>query len=179
MTETDQATLRLRTAGFLISVLGGFLVALGSLLPWAEVDFGGIATTVGIDLGDGLITLVAGAVMVISVLAMRVGKTSRARRGLGVVVIAGGLAAVSIGVGALLGNKDKFALPAVEVKLEQVAEQTGLPLERLKEQLAEQLEVIEVQPGIYVVIAGGAIGIIGGLLSLKWASRWKGSEPAG
>ena len=171
---SDESTLRLRAAGFLISVLGGFLVALGSLMPWAEVLFGGTSTVVGIDIGDGVITLVAGLAVIIAVLAMRVGKTMRARRGLAVVVIAGGVVAISIGIGVVSNAEEKFGLPVVQEKLEMISEQTGLPLEELIKQRNIPLEQVSLQAGVFVVIGGGVIGLIGGALSMMWAARWKG-----
>ena len=90
----DRSSLRL--IGFLTGALGGALVCIGALLPWARTGLGGLPDAItptyhGIDLPDGLVVLALGVVMLACLSITRVSSGGRVAR-----VAAGGLVSASL-----------------------------------------------------------------------------------
>jgi hypothetical protein len=178
MRGSDRAT-TLRLAGFVLTVGGGALVVLGSLLDWISVGLRGDAaggftvSTPGIDLNAGLATLVLGAIAILGIVALRLAHSTTLRRLVAVGVIVVGLGAAGIGVYEMSGARDRFLFSGVRAFAEHFTEEQGLPQnEQLADQVREQLKkdgFVELKIGVYVVIAGGVLAAIGGALDFAWA----------
>lgn len=164
----------LRLAGFLATALGGLLVGLGSVMTWATVALGTSTTlapleTKGIDVAEGRIALAAGALMLIAIPAMRLsGRT--ARRAWASLVVVAALAAGGLALSAAARADGRLGLGAAEDEARRISEETGLPYDALLAKLQE-VTAVEVQPAIYLVVAGGVVGALGGALGLVWAGR--------
>jgi hypothetical protein len=150
--------------GPVLAIVGGVLLAIGSFLTWAEVSGGGQSESVsGTEGSDGWITLVAGVLVV----AAGVAAFKAVRRPLAMLIIATGL------VGAGVGLYD--ALTAKENVISEVAEQsaaaTGASVAEVRavlDQLIDSGQIgISIGIGLYVVIVGGVLAVVGGALQLS------------
>src|SRR5919106_5652882 len=164
MNGTD---VRRPTAGAALMVLGGLLMAIGALLPFAKVEAGELpipAQTVGgLDTPDGKLFLGVGIGLVILGGLIWVAK-SRAPR-----MVAAGLAIAAAGfmlyaaVVDITGIEDE----SLDAIAEAGAAQTpGVSVEQVRAALDQFNVSINTGVGLYTVLAGAAIGVIGGVLSL-------------
>lgn len=125
-----------RTAAIVVMV-GGAVVAIGSFLPWASIATGlGSASIDGIT-GDGKITVVLGGVIALLGLLAIERPVSVARSGAMMLL---GVAAVAFGV---------WEYSNVQAKVDDVA---------------SDVVRASVGTGLYLVIAGGVIAIVGAAL---------------
>jgi hypothetical protein len=132
-------------------------------MTWADVTVSDVsASAKGTDGSDGYITLVAGVVLVLlGAVALRAGKRPLAI----LAILAGGIAA---GVGIYdAATAEDSVLDAVA---EQVAPQVGASVPAVRQILQQSADAgdldIQIQIGLYLVIAGGAIGLLGGVIGL-------------
>jgi uncharacterized membrane protein (TIGR02234 family) len=152
----------------ILGVVGGALLALGSFLTWAEVTGGGTSVTAkGVDGSDGYITLVAGLVAVVAGIMMARGT----RRVLAVLVILAGIVGGGIGLYDALTAKDSV----LDAAAEELAPTFGASAQQVRAVLdqaidADQLSV-SISFGLYVVIGGGVVALVGGILGLRDASE--------
>jgi tryptophan-associated transmembrane protein len=178
MRSSDRSS-TLRLAGFVLTVGGGALVVLGSLLDWISVGLRGDAAggftvnTPGIDLNAGLAALALGALAILAIVALRLTHSTMLRRLVAIGVIAVGLGAAAIGIYEMSGARDRFLFSGVRPLAEHFNEVQGLPQnDQLADQVREQLRqdgFVDLKIGIYVVIAGGVLTAIGGALDFAWA----------
>ena len=148
----------------ILGVVGGALMALGSFLAWAEVSGGGTSVTAkGVDGSDGYITLVAGLVAVAAGVVMARGT----RRVLAVLMILAGIVGGGLGLYDALTAKDSVLdaaaeelAPAFEVSVQQVRTVLDQAID------ARELSV-SISVGLYVVIGGGIVALVGGILGLR------------
>jgi len=172
-TARDERT-SLRLAGFLAGSLGGALVCIGALLPWARTGLEGLPealtpTYYGIDLPDGLIVLALGLVMLVCLGVTRAsrpgGIAKWAATGL---VTAAILAIVVVGL-SLATSPDRLENEAVD----EVLADLGPGGTATADQRAQVDELIRVRPaqGPFVALGGGALGALGGALLLRWVRR--------
>jgi len=157
--------------GVILAIVGGALLAIGSFLAWAEVAGGGTSvTTRGIDGSHGAITLAAGAAALLAGIAM----TRRAERMLAALVMVAGIVGGGIGLYNAFTTKDAVLDSAAE----KLARDLGTSAEQARTALDEMIEAgqlsVSISIGLYVVIAGGAVVLVGGILGL----RYSGAEPA-
>jgi hypothetical protein len=156
--------------GAVIAIVGGALLAVGSFLSWAEVSGGGVSVTAkGIDGSDGYLTLAAGVVVILVGLAgLRMG-----RRMFGVIAILAGLLGGGFGLYDALTAEDSV----LDAAAEEIAPQFGVSVDEVRAILDEAIDAgqldISISIGLIIVIAGGAIAVIGGVLMLG-----RGSEAA-
>jgi hypothetical protein len=157
------ATPRRAPIGAILMILGGVIAAVGSFMTWANVTVSDVsASAKGTDGSDGYITLVAGIVLVLlGAVALRAGKRPLAI----LAILAGGIAA---GVGIYdAATAEDSVLDAVA---EQVAPQVGASVPAVREILQQSADNgdldIQIQIGLYLVIAGGALGLLGGVIGL-------------
>jgi hypothetical protein len=122
--------------GTIVLLLGAVAIGVGSVAPWAEASAGVFSRSVSGTDGDGVITLVLAVVVLLLAL---VTTTPTARRGL--LVLAGLCAAGAAGIGIY---------DAVNVN----------DAARRAEDLSSLVEA-SVGWGLYAVIAGGVLGVIG------------------
>ena len=164
------ATTRRAPIGAILLLIGGALGTIGSFLTWAEVRVGDVtASAKGVDGSDGYITVLAGLVAIFAgVVALRTPK-----RALAVIGIVAG--AILIGVGIY------DATTAEDNVLDSVAEELSPsfgPVDQVREVLQQQADSgqldISIAIGLYAVIAGGALALVGGVLEVAG----KREEPA-
>jgi hypothetical protein len=144
---------RARIAGAL-ALAGGAVAVIGSFLAWAEISAGPFSEQArGIDGWEGKATLIGGAVVLVAGVRVVAGShqaVARLRPGAAI----GGLVVAGVGVYTALTVRDQLLdvaaadLPRVEVER---ALDTGL------------LE-LSIAVGLYLVIAGGAQGVLAALL---------------
>ncbi|HEY7659264.1 MAG TPA: hypothetical protein VIC58_01540 [Actinomycetota bacterium] len=159
---------RERTAGApigaVLAIVGGALLAIGSFLTWAEVSGGGQTVAAkGTDGSDGYITLVLGIVAIgCGIVLMR-----GARRALAIIVIVAGIIGAAVGLYDALTAKDRVLDDAAE----ELAPGFGVSTEEMREVLDAAIDSgqlgLSISIGLYVVIAGGVIAIVGGALSTR------------
>ena len=152
----------------ILMIVGGALAAIGSFMAWANVTVSDVsATAEGTDGSDGYITLIAGILLVIvGVVSFRGG-----RRALAVLAILAGLIAGGVGVYDAVTAEDSV----LDAVAEQVAPQVGATVDAVRAVLQQSADAgdldIKLQVGLYLVIAGGALGLIGGLIGVATAKR--------
>ncbi|MDP9295530.1 MAG: hypothetical protein M3O88_02390 [Actinomycetota bacterium] len=167
----------LRFASFVTTSVGGALVGLGSLLTWAEVGVNipgangsGLSSNVhGVDTAEGKIALVLGFVLLVGGVAMRALTAKGLARVVGWLVVISSLIAAGIGVLDIVRADHAFDLGA-EATAHRIADTTGLPFQDILARM-DRFQTVDVKLGLYVVIVGGVIGLIGGLLGLAWVAR--------
>ena len=162
MSQTERAGAR--TAG-IVAIVGGALLAVASFLPWAEVSGQGASVTAnGIDGSDGYITLGAGifAVLVGVVMLMR-----GARRILAVLAILAGIVGGGLGLYDAVTAKDSV----LDAAAEELAPSFGVSQDRVRSALDQAVDAgqigVSVSFGLYLVIVGGIVVVVGGILGLR------------
>jgi hypothetical protein len=173
----------LRLASFAATSLGGLLVGLGSLLDWATVAPhipGATGTALnsdipGIDLAEGKITLVLGFTLLVVGVVMRGISSGATARILGWVIVAASIVATGIAVLNIVRKDSAFDSGAQQLA-HRIADTTGLPYNDIFAKIERYL-VVDLKLGIYLVIIGGIIGLIGGLFGVAWVSG-RDREPA-
>jgi hypothetical protein len=129
----------------LATIIGGGLVAVGAFLPWITTTSAIRGNRTGIDLGEGLIAVGLGAVIAVTGLREVVAAGSRFSRW-----AAAGLAALAIGLGAF---------------------EAGAVSDRIKTLDDSIRHGASIGGGIYLVIAGGVVALVGGSLLSKARPR--------
>lgn len=158
--------------GAILAIVGGALLVIGSFLSWAEF-FGAGQTEVvsGVDMTDGWVTVVAGLVVVV----VGIAATTAPQRPLA--VAAGIVGAFGVGFGLF------DALTLTDSALDSVAEETAMATSVSFQELRALLDVlidsgqigISMDIGLYVVIAGGVIAVVGAGVQLA-AARAQADE---
>ena len=177
------------SAGAIVAIVGGIMLAIGSFLTWATVSvdttalLNKLADTLGVsadqlqgvptdsfsqsvsgwDGSDGKITLVVALIIIIAAILMFA--MPRIRKAMGVIVILAGL--VGGGVAVYDANRVKDVANDAETA---AASAAGSGLEQLGLSAGEIFDgVFDVTAGIglWVCIAGGVIALVGGVLALR------------
>jgi hypothetical protein len=168
----------LRLFGFVFTALGGLLIALGSISDWATVVFLGQAfpdsATPGIDVPEGKLVLALGVLMLVGIVAMRLARTIGIRR-----LLAGGIciaaaAAITVAAFDVVRADDRFGGYAVDKLAEQLSASSGLPLEQARNRVEAFIGTegsIDIGLGLWLVLSGGVLGLVGGLLDLAWVGQ--------
>jgi hypothetical protein len=173
--ESTDGSSRTPVAGIL-AIVGGALVALGSLLAWAEVSGGGRSVTArGVDGSDGYITLAAGIVALLVGIAM----TRQAKRMLAVLAILAGL----VGGGVALYDALTADDGVLDAAAEELAPSLGASAEQVRVALDEAIDAgqlsVTISLGLYVVIAGGVVALLGGIFGLRGSAEADGGSSSG
>jgi hypothetical protein len=155
----------------ILGLVGGALLALGSFLTWAEVSGGGTTVTAkGVDGSDGYITLVAGLVAVVAGIMMARGS----RRVLAVLVIIAGIVGGGIGLYDALTAKNSV----LDAAAEELAPTLGASAQQVRTVLDQAIDAgqlsVSISIGLFIVIGGGVVALVGGILGLRDAG-----QPAG
>jgi hypothetical protein len=168
----------LRLFGFVFTALGGLLIALGSISDWATVVFLGQtfpdSATPGIDVPEGKLVLALGVLMLGGIVAMRLARTVGIRR-----LLAGGIciaaaAAITVAAFDVVRADDRFGGYAVDKLAEQLSASSGLPLEQARNRVEAFIGTegsIDIGLGLWLVLSGGVLGLVGGLLDLAWVGQ--------
>lgn len=164
----------MRLAGFSLTAFAGMLIGVGALMPWIRSSIAGLPdelspTYYGIDLPDGLVVLVTAVVVLAGLAITRLTSSRRARRLATGAIIAGSFVALSVAGVAALGAAGRFE-PAVVDDVLGDLDPSGIVTADQREQIEELVET-RLEAGPFVAIAGGVLGIIGGLLVLSWTAR--------
>jgi hypothetical protein len=162
---------QLRLFGFVLTVGGGALIAIGTLLTWASVDYKGITSEeLGVDLKPGIVCLAAGVIAILAIPALRVMHSIPLRRAISIAVVAVGLVAIVLGVREV-SIKDHLLFTGIRTFAEAIHQHSGLPAKDLATQIRAGLQKsgsVDVGIGLWITIAGGVVALVGGVLDLMW-----------
>ena len=177
------------SAGAIVAIVGGIMLAIGSFLTWATVSvdttalLNKLADTLGVsadqlqgvptdsfsqsvsgwDGSDGKITLVVAIIIIIAAILMFA--MPRIRKAMGVIVILAGLVGGGVAVYDATRVKDvaNDAESAAASAVGSGLDQAGLSADDIFD------GVFDVTPGIglWVCIAGGVVALVGGVLALR------------
>jgi hypothetical protein len=168
----------LRLFGFLFTAIGGLLIALGAISDWATVVFLGGAfpdsAAKGIDVVEGKVALGLGIFLLVAIVAMRLAGSLGARRAIALLMTVSALFALAIGVVDIVRAQDRFGGYTVDQTAKQLASDSGQPLDKVRasvEGVIAREGSIDLGLGLWLVVAGGAIGTIGGLLDIAWVGQ--------
>jgi hypothetical protein len=168
---TIERPTQLRLWGFILTVGGGALIAVGALLAWASVDYRGITeTTVGVDVKPGEVCLALGIVAILALLVLRASHSIPLRRGVAIGVVVVGLVAIILGVREVM-IKDHLLFTGLRDFANAFSSQNGLPAKDLAARIRAELQksgTVNVGIGLWLTIAGGAVTIVGGVLDVLW-----------
>ena len=143
-----------------LALAGGVAAGVGSLLAWAEISAGPFTEQArGIDSWEGKVTLIAGIVMAGGAVRVFL-QRPRAASGLAVRGVLGGLVALGVAAYTAATARDQL----------RVAAETQLSRGQVERALDSGLLELSLALGLFVVIAGGVQGVLGGLLSIGTGS---------
>lgn len=168
----------LRLWGFLLTALGGALVAFGSIGSWAAISLGNsvkdAVPTKGIDVWQGAASLILGVVIVLGILALRFVRPER-RNAMAVGIVVAGLAALALAAWCLLGRDSVFRDMGIDGLVSAVVKQLGLsPAEARKEVLAASGAAgidVRTKVSLFVTLGGSLLATAGGLVDLAWVRQ--------
>jgi hypothetical protein len=171
----------LRLLGFVFTAVGGLLIALGSLQTWATVgiaaDRAGVLDTAipGVDTGEGKATLAIGILLLVGIVALRVAGSSGARRAIGVAIVVLSLGALAIGIVDLVKADTRFADEGAR-RMVAARQSPGPVTIAASTDFLAAGTTVEIGIGLWSVIVGGAVGVLGGLLDLAWVGQQRLAE---
>ncbi len=168
-----------RLWGFLLTVIGGALVAFGSIGNWAAITLGGgtvnVVPTKGIDVWQGKVTLILGVAIVIAILALRFVRPER-RNAMAIAITVAGLAALALGLWALLALRSVVQDTGVDA-LVKIFVGLGISATKAREQVLRTMSrqgiAVKAQVGLWMTVAGGVLAMAGGFVDLAWVRRKK------
>jgi hypothetical protein len=169
----------LRLWGFLLTVIGGALVAFGSIGNWAAITLGGgtvnVVPTKGIDVWQGKVTLILGVAIVIAILALRFVRPER-RNAMAIAITVAGLAALALGLWALLALRSVVQDTGVDA-LVKILVGLGISATKAREQVLRTMSrqgiAVKAQVGLWMTVAGGVLAMAGGFVDLAWVRQKK------
>ena len=158
------------SAGGVVALVGGVLVVVGSFLPWARLSAAGTAVSAkGIDGSDGKITLICGIVLLLYGIGGMTGAVRAGKRALAVVAIIAGLIAGGLALYDAATAKKRI----VDDLSSTVAGKVGVSTDQARRLLQAAVDSGRVQIrlgfGIFLVIGGGLLGVVGGVVGLSSA----------
>ncbi len=160
---------------FLQSVVGALVAGVGVTRPWTIVR-GFVTPSRGIDDIEGLIVLVLAATILVSALAARQGRSDKARRSAALITIVAGALIVGLGVFAALTLPARVRTQEIDHGVE-AAVAHGFDADAMRVELEGSVSVDRLD-GIWWCIVGGALGLAGGILTLRWAKGNGLADPA-
>ncbi len=168
----------LRLWGFLFTVVGGALIAFGSLGNWATITLGGTSEnavpTKGIDLWQGKVTVAIGALIVVAILALRFVRPDR-RTMVAVSVTVAALVAAGIAVWCLSSLESVIHGTGVDALTHRVAQLLGISEAQARREVLLTMRQkgidVRAQPGVVVAFIGALIAVAGGLVDLAWVRK--------
>jgi hypothetical protein len=168
----------LRLFGFIFTALGGLLIALGSISDWATVIFLGgrfeDSATPGIDVVEGKVALGLGVLMLVAIVALRMARSIGIRRLLATGICVAAAVSITIAVLDVVRADDRFGGYAVDKLATQLSAASGLSLQQARHKVETFIESegsIEIGLGLWLVLGGGVLGLVGGLLDLAWVGQ--------
>lgn len=175
----------LRLAGFLVTVLGALLAGIGAAGTWVTVGISGQgqldSVTKGTDRWEGKVVLACAAVMLVGVLGTRMVRSHQARAAVAGLVALAGLASAGVGGWFMATASSRFSPVADASIAEKLAGVLGKPVDQVSTELQQVVEKLggftTVGTGPKLALAGGVLGLIGGILVLRWTSRTAAGTP--
>jgi hypothetical protein len=169
----------LRLWGFLLTVIGGALIAFGSIGDWAVISLGGSSEgaipTKGIDVWQGKATLILGALIVIAILGLRFVRPER-RNAMAIAITVAGLSALALGLWALLALKSVVqdtSLDALVKTLVGLGVSAAEARQRVLQTMSREGIAVTAQAGLWMTVAGGVLATAGGFVDLAWVRQKK------
>ena len=161
----------LRLWGFVLTAVGALLAGIASLLVWVTVGVKGYpvldSPSHGTDLADGRLVLTGAVVMLIAVLGSRLVKTRNARIVMALLAITAGLLAAVVSITFLATAASRFT-PTTGLKLEIAAEFQHTTPDAIVAKFGG-FRTVSLAP--WLALAGGLLGLTGGILTFRWARR--------
>lgn len=157
----------------ILAVIGGVLLVVGSLMSWVETA-GPVASEAvhGIRSREGKVAFVCGLILIAAAVVGWLASTSTPARAMFVVALVASLIASGFLLYDVL-TKDRQIDDAirtlVEVRTGRVL--TDQQVARAREILARQGFSIEFQPGIWIALAGGLVGVVGAVWGTVAAAK--------
>jgi hypothetical protein len=168
----------LRLWGFVLTVLGGALLAFGSISDWAAVALGGSAEaavpTKGIDVWQGKVTLALGGLIVVGILALRFVRPER-RTPVAIALIVLGLVALGLSLWCVASLDTVVTDQGVDALVRTVVGRFGIPAEQARQLIAEAMAgagvEVQAQTGLWITLVGAIVATLGGGVDLAWVRR--------
>ena len=167
MQDSSTASRSMPLAG-IFALVGGVLAAIASFLTWASVSASGQGVSAkGTDGSDGYFTLVAGLVLVAYGIASLTVSALGGKRALALIAIIAGLVAGGVALYDAVTAKERVLDEAAS----QLAGSFGVSEAQARQLLDKAVDSgqinISLSFGIFVVIGGGVLGLIGGVMGLR------------
>lgn len=148
-----------------IAVLGGILAVLGSISNWAKASAGSFsASAKGIDGWEGKVTIVAGLILIVAGVSAVMG-TAGPTKGIRGSALVGGLLATGVATYTALTAKDQV----IDSATSEIAKQLAIPVATARAAVEQAINrgdlSVSLVIGIYIVIAGGILGIVAAALA--------------
>jgi hypothetical protein len=167
----------LRLWGFLLTAIGGALIAFGSIGNWAAITLGGgtvnVVPTKGIDVWQGKVTVILGALTVVGILALRFVHPRR-RVVVAVAIVIAGVIGLALGLWAIFALKSVVHDSSVDALVKTV-EGLGVPAARARHEVLQTMSkegiAVKAQTGLWMTVAGGVLATAGGLVDLAWVRQ--------
>jgi hypothetical protein len=147
-----------------MAVAGGLLTVIGSFLSWATASAGQFTVSAkGIDGWEGKATIFGGIVLLIGgIAAFRTGSADPLKRP----GLLGGIVATGVGTYTAVTAKDQV----IDGAASEIAKTLSIGLEQARAAVNQAVDSgvlkIALDVGLFMVIAGGVIGIVAGLLAV-------------
>lgn len=175
----------LRLWGFILTVVGGALIAFGSIGDWAAVSLGGSVAnavpTKGVDVWQGRLTLLLGALIVVGVLALRFVRPER-RASMAVAIIALAVVALALALWSVAALSAVVRDSGVDGLVRLIGEELGLSSGEARRQILRVLDStgidVRARLGLWLAVAGGGLAVAGGVVDLMWVGRKRAAGDA-
>ncbi|HEX9122174.1 MAG TPA: hypothetical protein VF984_02275 [Actinomycetota bacterium] len=156
------------SAAAVLAIAGGALAVLGSILTWASASAGAFSVSAkGLDGWEGKVTLVGGGILLFTGVAAVVGSGVVNLR---VPAVVGGLLAAGVGIYTALTAQDQV----IDGAAKEIAKELGVPIAAARDAVQTTIDAgvlsVSLEIGLYLVIAGGFIGLLAAVMA-EMASR--------
>jgi hypothetical protein len=150
-----------------LTVLGGLLMAIGAILPFARVEAGDLPipsqTVGGLDTADGKLFLGVGIGLVVLGVLMWMARSRGLRMTASVLSILAAGFMLYAAIVDITGIEDESLDAIAEAGAAQTA---GVSVEDVRQALDQFNVSVNTGVGLYIVLAGSAIAVIGGILGM-------------
>ncbi|MGZ4133038.1 MAG: Trp biosynthesis-associated membrane protein [Actinomycetota bacterium] len=165
----------LRLASFLLVVLGALLAGIGAVQTWVTVGIANQAQldspTKGTDIWQGRVALACAVILLVGVVVSRMVK-GRARMVVGGVLVAAGVVCTAVAGAFLATASSTYSAIDNQQVVDAIAKAAGTSADEVRAKACATLGcTTTVGKGAWMAVAGGVLGLIGGILVLRWASR--------